>query len=142
MESKFHRWWLAACFAGLLLASWAGGFSAAVTSVFIVIYLTGVALIGPDDEVREPVDVVAADPVDVEPPPVEAAPAAEPAPAGTAGKTESEDTDTAGETESEDAEDDAVPYPEDTDEATDATDAEAGKAAPVIGTVANSGSAR
>lgn len=70
MQSTFHRWWLGACVAALLLASWVGGFSVAVTSVFIVIYLTGVTLIGPDDapaesvesDAAEPVDVVAADP--------------------------------------------------------------------------------
>jgi ABC-type multidrug transport system permease subunit len=42
MESKFHRWWLGSCVAALLLASWAGGFSVAVTAVFVVVYLTGV----------------------------------------------------------------------------------------------------
>lgn len=121
MGSKFHRWWLGACFVGLLLASWAGGFSAAVTSVFIVIYLTGVALIGPDEEVREPVDVVAADPVDVMPPPVEVVAAPEPAVGDTAEKSPDVDPD-----------DDALPYPEDAGEATDA-DAEAEKAAPAVG---------
>lgn len=50
MESKFHRWWLFACVAALLLASWVGGFSVAVTAVFVVIYLTGVTLVGPDHE--------------------------------------------------------------------------------------------
>ena len=50
MESKFHRWWLGSCVAALLLASWTGGFSVAVTVVFVVIYLTGVALVGPEDE--------------------------------------------------------------------------------------------
>ena len=50
MESKFHRWWLGSCVAALLLASWAGGFSVAVTAVFVVVYLTGVALVGPEDE--------------------------------------------------------------------------------------------
>ena len=50
MESKFHRWWLGSCVAALLLASWAGGFSVAVTAVFVVIYLTGVTLVGPEDE--------------------------------------------------------------------------------------------
>ncbi len=62
MESKFHRWWLGSCVAALLLASWVGGFSLAVTSVFIVIYLTGVTLIGPDDE---PLDVLSGAAVDV-----------------------------------------------------------------------------
>jgi len=69
MESKFHRWWLGSCVAALLLASWVGGFSLAVTAVFTVIYLTGVTLIGPDEAPSDPVDVVAADqdwePVDV-----------------------------------------------------------------------------
>jgi hypothetical protein len=65
MASKFHRWWLGSCVAALLLASWVGGFSLAVTSVFIVIYLTGVTLIGPDDEPAGPVDVVAAEPAEV-----------------------------------------------------------------------------
>jgi len=50
MESKFHRWWLGSCVAALLLASWAGGFSVAVTAVFVVVYLTGVTLVGPEDE--------------------------------------------------------------------------------------------
>lgn len=50
MESKFHRWWLGSCVAALLLASWAGGFSVAVTAVFVVIYLTGATLVGPEDE--------------------------------------------------------------------------------------------
>jgi hypothetical protein len=67
MESKFHRWWLGACVAALLLASWVGGFSVAVTSVFVVIYLTGVTLIGPDEAPAGPVDVVAAEPVDIAP---------------------------------------------------------------------------
>lgn len=49
MESKFQRWWLFSCVAALLLASWVGGFSVAVTAVFVVIYLTGVTLVGPDD---------------------------------------------------------------------------------------------
>lgn len=49
MASKFHRWWLGSCVAALLLASWAGGFSVAVTAVFIVIYLTGMTLVGPED---------------------------------------------------------------------------------------------
>ena len=49
MESKFHRWWLGSCVAALLLASWAGGFSVAVTAVFVVVYLTGVTLVGPED---------------------------------------------------------------------------------------------
>jgi len=49
MESKFHRRWLGSCVAALLLASWAGGFSVAVTAVFVVIYLTGVTLVGPED---------------------------------------------------------------------------------------------
>ena len=62
MESKFHRWWLGACVAALLLTAWTGGFSVAVTSVFVVIYLTGVTLIGPDDE---PLDVLSGEPVDV-----------------------------------------------------------------------------
>ena len=82
MESKFHRWWLGSCVAALLLASWVGGFSLAVTSVFIVIYLTGVTLIGPDVVPAEPVDVVAAAPVDVvaaEPGPLPPAPAVSPA---------------------------------------------------------------
>lgn len=48
MQSKFQRWWLYACFTAVLLAGWAGGFSVIVTAVFIAIYLTGVALIGPD----------------------------------------------------------------------------------------------
>jgi hypothetical protein len=62
MESKFHRWWLGSCVAALLLASWVGGFSLAVTAVFTVIYLTGVTLIGPEEAPSDPVDVVAADP--------------------------------------------------------------------------------
>jgi hypothetical protein len=53
MQSKFQRWWLYSCFAAVLLAGWAGGFSVIVTAVFIVIYLVGVALIGADDEVTE-----------------------------------------------------------------------------------------
>jgi len=88
MESKFHRWWLGACVAALLLASWMGGFSVAVTSVFVVIYLTGVTLIGPDDEPLdvlsgEPVDVVAAEPGWLADEVVEV-PAAKPADGGTA----------------------------------------------------------
>lgn len=50
MQSRFHRWWLGACVVALLLASWVGGFSVAVTAVFVVIYLTGVTLVGSDDE--------------------------------------------------------------------------------------------
>lgn len=65
MGSKFQRWWLGACVVALLLASWMGGFSVAVTSVFIVLYLTGVTLIGPDDAPAKPAEVGAAEPVDV-----------------------------------------------------------------------------
>lgn len=50
MASRFHRWWLGSCIVALLLASWAGGFSVAVTAVFVVIYLTGMTLVGPEDE--------------------------------------------------------------------------------------------
>ena len=108
MESKFHRWWLGSCVAALLLASWAGGFSVAVTAVFVVIYLTGVTLVGRDDEaddglaaeappqesVAVPVPVPAAAPVS-EPSVATAAVAEVKAPSATA------------------AEDDAEPYPED-----------------------------
>jgi hypothetical protein len=109
MESKFHRWWLFSCVAALLLASWVGGFSVAVTAVFVVIYLTGVTLVGPDDEADvglsaqepgretgtaaavhapEPVPLLEAEPVHL----VEADP------------------------EPENFDDDAVPYPDDGDE--------------------------
>jgi hypothetical protein len=49
MNSTFHRRWLAACVVALLLSAWAGGFSVVLVAVFIGIYLTGAALIGPDD---------------------------------------------------------------------------------------------
>jgi hypothetical protein len=42
---RFQRWWLGACVVALILASWAGGFSLLIAGVFIVIFLTGVALI-------------------------------------------------------------------------------------------------
>jgi len=47
METKrFQRWWLGACVAALILATWAGGFSFLIAGVFLVIFLTGAALIG------------------------------------------------------------------------------------------------
>jgi len=50
METKrLHRRWLWACIAALLLATLAGGFSFAVTAVFLIIYLTGAALFGRGD---------------------------------------------------------------------------------------------
>ncbi len=58
MESKrLHRWWLAACLVAVLLANLVGGVSLTVTAVFVVIYLTGVALIR-DDGQGQPVAVV------------------------------------------------------------------------------------
>jgi hypothetical protein len=57
MESKFHRWWLGSCVVALLLASWLGGFSFAVTTVFVVIYLAGDALIDPQEAPAEPADL-------------------------------------------------------------------------------------
>jgi hypothetical protein len=42
---RFQRWWLGACVVALILATWAGGFSLLIAGVFIVIFLTGVALI-------------------------------------------------------------------------------------------------
>ena len=103
MESKFHRWWLGSCVAALLLASWVGGFSVAVTSVFVVIYLTGVTLIGPDDapaeRVDEPVDVVAAPAGYAASEPVIGEPEVKAAPEGS-------------------PEDDAEPYPDDEADAT------------------------
>jgi hypothetical protein len=64
MESKFHRWWLGSCVAALLLASWAGGFSVAVTAVFVVVYLTGVTLVGPEDVADVGLAAVAESPED------------------------------------------------------------------------------
>jgi hypothetical protein len=47
METRrLQRWWLAACVVALILASWMGGFTVLITGVFIVIFLTGAALIG------------------------------------------------------------------------------------------------
>ena len=47
METKrFQRWWLGACVVALILATWAGGFSLLIAGVFLVIFLTGAALIG------------------------------------------------------------------------------------------------
>jgi hypothetical protein len=74
MESKFHRWWLGSCVAALLLASWAGGFSVAVTAVFVVVYLTGVTLVGPEDVADVGLAAVAESP---EEPGLGAAPAVE-----------------------------------------------------------------
>ena len=74
MESKFHRWWLGSCVAALLLASWAGGFSVAVTAVFVVVYLTGVTLVGPEDVADVGLAAVAESP---EEPGPETAPAVE-----------------------------------------------------------------
>jgi len=68
MASKFHRWWLGSCVVALLLASWGGGFSVAVTAVFVVVYLTGVTLVGPDADADIGLAAVAESP--------EAAPAA------------------------------------------------------------------
>ena len=42
---RFQRWWLGACVVALVLATWAGGFSLLITGVFVVIFLTGAALI-------------------------------------------------------------------------------------------------
>jgi hypothetical protein len=102
MHSKFHRWWLGACVAALLLASWAGGFSVAVTAVFVVIYLTGVTLVGPEDEA----DIGLASGYEslIEPEPAMAVATAA---VGT-------------------ADDDAEHYPEDDDEGDDARSAPAG----------------
>lgn len=47
---RLRRRWLAACVTAGLLANLVGGFSFAVTAVFLVIYLTGAALIGRDDD--------------------------------------------------------------------------------------------
>lgn len=47
-SKRLHRWWLGACVVATFLANWAGGFSLLVTAVFVVIYLTGAALIGRD----------------------------------------------------------------------------------------------
>jgi len=51
---QLQRWWLAASVVATLLANWAGGFSLAVTAVFALIYLTGVMLIGRDEEPGAP----------------------------------------------------------------------------------------
>ena len=42
---RFQRWWLGACIGALILATWAGGFSLLIAGVFVVIFLTGAALI-------------------------------------------------------------------------------------------------
>ena len=47
---QLRQRWLAACVAAGVLANLFGGFSFAVTAVFLVIYLTGAALIGRDDD--------------------------------------------------------------------------------------------
>ena len=63
MESgQFRQRWLAACVAAGLLANLVGGFSIAVTVVFLAIYLTGAALIGHG----EPDATAADEPLDVE----------------------------------------------------------------------------
>jgi len=94
MESKFHRWWLGSCVAALLLASWAGGFSVAVTAVFVVVYLTGVTLVGPEDTADVGLAAVAESPAEPGP---DAAPAVE---AHVASETTA-------------ADEDAEPYPDD-----------------------------
>jgi len=43
---RFQRWWLSACVIALILATWAGGFSFLIVGVFVVIFVTGAALIG------------------------------------------------------------------------------------------------
>lgn len=101
MESKFHRWWLGSCVAALLLASWAGGFSVAVTAVFVVVYLTGVTLVGPDAEADVGLAAAEESPEERE---AEAEPEPEAAPE-TEAKGASENTDDG----------DAEPYPDDAD---------------------------
>ena len=112
MESKFHRWWLGSCVAALLLASWAGGFSVAVTAVFVVIYLTGVTLVGRDDEAD---DGLAAEPpreqsVAVPVPEPVAATVSEPAVAAAVAEMKAPPAAAAAAVA---AEDDAQPYPDD-----------------------------
>ena len=43
--AHFQRWWLGACIVALILATWAGAFRLHIAGVFVVIFLTGVALI-------------------------------------------------------------------------------------------------
>ncbi len=44
-----HSRWLAACLLAVLLSTLAGGFSLGVVAVFLVIFLTGAALLNLDD---------------------------------------------------------------------------------------------
>jgi hypothetical protein len=111
MQSKFHRWWLGSCVAALLLASWAGGFSVAVTAVFVVIYLTGVTLVGSDEEA----DIgLAAEPAAQDSPAVPAPePKAVPQPAPPSAEAVADHN----------ADHDAQPYPDDGDEVEPASSA-------------------
>ena len=107
MASKFHRWWLGSCVAALLLASWAGGFSVAVTAVFVVVYLTGVTLVGPDADADIGLAAVAESPEKAEPGAaavVEPRPISEPKPEVTPQEQDA-------------ADDDAEPYPDDAEPA-------------------------
>ncbi|MGI9123597.1 MAG: hypothetical protein ACR2JM_02440 [Mycobacterium sp.] len=47
-STRLQQRWAGACILALLLANWVGGFSVVVTAVFVVIYLTGMMLIGQD----------------------------------------------------------------------------------------------